>query len=126
MKNKMKLVLRPVETPFRVGDTVFVNLPYSSLATNESTDLANDQGYFEAVIVRIFLEGLKPLTIIAEPKEIHELIVTNIIYDLKPMGIYKGAVRVALNIDVESKALLLFSTEKELKDYYNLGATNKG
>lgn len=122
----MKLVLKPVETPFNVGDIVFVNLPYSSLSTTESTDRANDQGYFEASIVRIFLEGLKPLSIVAEPKDTHELIITNIIYDLKPGGIHKGSNRVALNIDVESKSVLLFSTEKALKDYYNLGSTKEG
>ena len=117
------LVLRPVKTPFRVGETVFVNIPYSSLATTETGEWANDQGYFEAVIVRIFLEGLKPLSILSEAKDEHELVITNLIYDLKPMGRHKGSSRVALNVDVESKSILIFSSEKELTDYYNKEAT---
>lgn len=119
------LTLRPVKTPFRVGETVYVNIPYSSLATTETGEWANDQGYFEAIIVRIFLEGLKPLSILSEAKAEHELMITNLIYDLKPTGKHKGSNRVALNIDVESKSILLFATEKELLSYYNIEAVTK-
>jgi hypothetical protein len=122
---EMTLTMKPIKTPFRVGETVYANIPYSSLATTETSEWANDQGYFEALIVRIFLEGLKPLSIISEPKEDHELMITNIIYDLKPLGKHKGSNRVALNVDVESKSILLFATEKELLDYYNKESTTK-
>lgn len=119
------LTLRPVKTPFRVGETVYVNIPYSSLATTETGEWANDQGYFEAIIVRIFLEGLKPLSVLSEAKAEHELMITNLIYDLRPMGKHEGCGRVALNIDVESKSILLFDTEEELLGYYNIEAVTK-
>lgn len=122
---EMTLTMKPVTTPFKVGETVHVNIPYSSLATTETSEWANDKGYFEAKIVRIFLEGLKPLSVISEPKDNHELTITNIIYDLKPVGMPKGASRVALNIDVESKSILLFGSEKELLDYYNKESTTE-
>lgn len=122
---KMKLTLKPVETPFRVGETVFVNMAYSILATNELGEQATDQGYFEAVIIRIFLEGLRPLTIVSEPKDEHVLVITNLIYDLKPLGKHKGSNRVALNVNVDSKSLLLFADEKGLLNY-NGEAAKKG
>lgn len=116
---KMTLSMKPIDTPFRVGETVFVNIPYSSLATTETSEWANDKGYFEASIVRIFLEGLKPLSVISEAKDNHELVITNIIYDLKPLGKHKKCNRVPLTVDVYSESTLLFATEKELLGDYN-------
>ena len=116
---KMTLSMKPIDTPFRVGETVFVNIPYSSLATTETSEWANDKGYFEASIVRIFLEGLKPLSVISEAKDNHELVITNIIYDLKPLGKHKKCNRVPLTVDVHSESILLFATENELLGNYN-------
>lgn len=116
---KMTLSMKPIDTPFRVGETVFVNIPYSSLATTETSEWANDKGYFEASIVRIFLEGLKPLSVISEAKDNHELVITNIIYDLKPLGKHKKCNRVPVTVDVHSESTLLFATEKELLGDYN-------
>ncbi|MEZ0610464.1 hypothetical protein ACAW74_18260 [Fibrella sp. WM1] len=117
----MKIALQLLETPFNVGDTVFVNLPYCSLDTSKSDNTIVDRGYFEATIVRIFLEGLRPHLVVTEPKATHELAITNLIYDLRPVGIDKGANRVPLNIDLESTTRILFATEQELKDYLAVG-----
>ncbi|MEZ0610463.1 hypothetical protein ACAW74_18255 [Fibrella sp. WM1] len=113
----MKVTLKPLEIPFRVGDTVFVNLPYSSLNTSEQSYLLDDKSYFEATIVRIFLQGLQSPTVVATSKEFHELAITNLVYDLKLVEGTKGNNRVPLVVDLASTRKLLFATEQELTNY---------
>lgn len=105
----MKLSLDPGEIQFKVGDRIFVNQPYSSMIDRKI--LTNNKPYFEAEIVRIFLEFPTTVSIISEPKDIHHFAVTVVTYDLKPVGFYQDANRVTLRIDLTSKENFLFATE---------------
>lgn len=108
----MKLSLEPGEIQFKVGDTIFVNQPYSTLV--DSKILTDHKPYFEAEIVRIFLEFPTTVSIVSEPKEIHHFAVTVITYDLRPVGFYLNAGRVTVRIDLTSEENFLFATEGQL------------
>ncbi len=108
----MKLNLKPVEVPFNVGDEVFVNQPYGSFNHAYSGD--DNRVYFHARIVRIFLEFSDKVSIVKERKDVHDLEVTTIIYDLKPIGSLEGAGRIALHVDLEAVEPKVFSSEAEL------------
>ena len=115
----MKLKLKPVEIPFKVGDEVYVNLSYHAL--NEPNEVhVNQESTFQALIVRIFLEGLRESSIISECEDEHELIVNHLIYDLKPIGPHLGLNRVPLTIDVEDARSFIFRSHQELVDYQGL------
>lgn len=108
----MKLSLEPGEVQFKVGDIIFVNQPYSSMVNKEiQTD---NKPYFEAEIVRIFLEFPSTVSIVSERKPVHHFAVTVITYDLKPVGFYKNASRVTLRVDLATKENFLFATEDKL------------
>ena len=65
----MKLMLRPVDIPFMVGDLVWVAQPCGD---------TNPQPYFQGQIMQIILDGsLKHTTVIRQRKEIHELIISS-------------------------------------------------
>ena len=108
----MKLSLEPGEVQFKVGDKVFVNQPYSTMVDIEI--LSDNKPYFEAEIVRIFLEFPTTVSIVSERKEIHHFAVKVITYDLRPVGFYRNASRVALRTDSSTEENFLFATESEL------------
>ncbi|MBC8156121.1 MAG: hypothetical protein H7Z72_24805 [Bacteroidetes bacterium] len=105
----MRLNLKPVTIPFKVGDVVFVNQPYSSLADTPSA--TDHKPYFKAEIVRIFLEFPSAVSVVQERKDVHDLVMTLITYDLKPLDFYAGSRRVTWRVDLESSESWLFSTE---------------
>jgi len=111
--NRMKLSLEPGEVPFKVGDTLVVNLPYHTLAEPIVVDTDN-KPYFQAEVIRIFLEFPTVVSVIKERKDIHHFAVTSITYDLKPLGFYEGAGRVTLRLDLTQNEKLLFATEEDL------------
>lgn len=112
----MKLSLEPGEVPFKVGDRIFVNKPYESMI--DEVHLTDNKPYFEAEVVRIFLEFPTVVSIVKERKDVHHFAIDVITYDLKPLGFYRGASRVALRVDLTSNENLLFATEKQLLKEY--------
>lgn len=107
----MKLTLRPVEIPFKVGDTVWVDQPFG--ATNEFP-------FFQGTIMQIILDGsLANTLLIRESKETHELAVTTAVYGLKPVGDHAGSPRVNVNIQLLPLRTSFFETKQELLDYQN-------
>lgn len=107
----MKLNLTPVEVPFMVGDTVWVN---------QFSGAMNQYPYFQGKIIQIILNGsLNNSTVIRDRRDIHELVISSGIYDLKPTGAQDGLPRVSVLIGFISPQTILFSTEKKLLDYQN-------
>lgn len=105
----MKLALKPVDVPFVVGDTVWVDQPFG--ATNEFP-------FFQGIIMQIILDGgLANTLVIRERKEVHELVVSSAIYGLKPVGDHAGWPRVNVNVQLLPLGQNLFATKKELLDY---------
>lgn len=111
----MKLSLKPAVIPFKVDDEVFVNQPYTSF--NHAYSGSNNQVYFQARIIRIFLEFSDKVSIVKDRKEVHDLEVTTIIYDLKPIGSLEGEGRVALHVDLEAVDQKVFANEEDLLTY---------
>lgn len=110
----MKLVLKPAEIPFKVGDIIFVNQPHP----DAPAEVAHRNLFFEAQILRIFLApSLSHLSIISERKEQHQLEITTIIYDLKPVGTYADLARVPLEINIEADLIEIFASQHELEAY---------
>ncbi len=108
----MKLSLEPGELPFKVGDRIFVNQPYSTMVNQKI--LTDNKPYFEAEIVRIFLEFPNTVSIISERREVHNFAVTVITYDLKPVGFYQNESRVTVRIDLTAEKNFLFATKDKL------------
>ncbi|MGM9510163.1 hypothetical protein ACS5NO_20680 [Larkinella sp. GY13] len=107
----MKLSLRPVEIPFLIGDTVWVN---------QFCGEANEYPYFQAKIIQIILDGsIGNSIVIRHRREIHELVVSSGIYDLKPSGDRDGLPRISITVEFLSPQKSLFETEKDLLDYKN-------
>lgn len=107
----MKLTLKPVEIPFMVGDTVWVDQPFG--ATNEFP-------FFQGTIMQIILDGgLANTLLIRERKEIHELAITTAVYGLKPTGDHAGSARVNVNIQLLPLRTSFFETKEELIAYQN-------
>lgn len=94
---------------------VFVNQPYSSLVDTPS--VSDHKPFFQAEIVRIFLEFSSAVSVVQERKDVHDLAITLITYDLKPLNFYAGARRVTWRIDLESTEKWLFKSEAEMWDY---------
>ncbi|GAB3503622.1 hypothetical protein GCM10027341_33040 [Spirosoma knui] len=111
----MLISFKTIELPFKVGDTVFVNQPHSGRRSEEEGE---PYPYFEAEIIRIFLDGrLEELTVIAEPVDTYELEVKTAVYELKPVGDYSDLVRMPLSISLPIKEPKLFKSEEDLLDY---------
>jgi hypothetical protein len=107
----MKLVLKPVELPFKVGDTVWVDQPFGAV---------NEFPFFQGTIMQIFLDGsLANKLVIRQRAEIHELVVSSAIYGLKPVGEHTGSPRVNVNVQLIPLQTNLFETKEELLDYQN-------
>lgn len=111
----MRLSLKPVTIPFKVGDIVFVNQPYSSLTDTPS--VSDHKSFFQAEIVRIFLEFSNAVSVVQERKDVHDLDITLITYDLKPLNFYAGSRRVTWRIDLASAEQWLFKSEAEMWAY---------
>lgn len=74
----MRLTLRPVEIPFKVGDTLWVN---------PSIGASNEFPYFQAIIMQIILDGSFIQTLVIRHRgQLYELIVSSAIYSVKPVG----------------------------------------
>ena len=107
----MKLTLKPVDLPFLVGDTVWVDQPFG--ATHEFP-------FFQGIIMQIILDGsLANTLVIRQRTETHELIVGSAIYGLKPIGDHAGSPRVNVNVQLIPLQTSLFETEDQLLDHQN-------
>jgi len=107
----MKLTLKPIEVPFKVGDTVWVDQPFG--ATNEFP-------FFQGIIMQIILDGsLANTLLIRKPEETHGLAITTAVYGLKPVGEHAGLPRVNVNVQLLPLRTSLFATKEELMDHQN-------
>ncbi|GAB3902247.1 hypothetical protein [Spirosoma agri] len=105
----MKLTLKPTEVPFAVGDTVWVDQPYGSV---------HEFASFQATIMQIILDGgMANTLVIRKPQENHELVITNAIYGMKPVGEHAGSARVNVNVQLLPSEEKLFATQQELLDH---------
>ncbi|MBO0952946.1 hypothetical protein [Fibrella forsythiae] len=105
----MKLTIKPTEIPFTVGATVWVNQACGEL---------DQYPYFQATIIQIILDGsLTNSMVIRHPGNTHELVISNGIYDLKPVGAYSQLKRVTTTVDFLVSQTIIFQTEKELLAY---------
>ena len=107
----MKLFLKPVDIPFKVGDTVWVDQPFG--ATHEFP-------FFQGIIMQIILDGgMASTLVIRHLEDTHELVVASAIYGLKPIGDHAGSPRVNVNVQLLPSQEVLFATKEELLDYQN-------
>ncbi len=107
----MKLYIKPIDVPFMVGDSVWVDQPFGPL---------HEFPYFQGTIMQIILDGsLSNTLVIRQRKDIHELVVSSAVYGLKPIGDHEGAPRVNVNVPLVPLQHNLFATEEELIDYQN-------
>lgn len=105
----MQLSLRPIELPFAVGDTVWVDQPYGP---------THEFPFFQGTIMQIILDGsLANTLVIRQPKEMHELIVASAIYGLKPVGDHAGSPRVNVNVQIVPTEEKFFATKEELLEH---------
>ena len=90
--NTMKLNLRPVDVPFMVGDSVWVDQPFGAL---------HEFPYFQGIIMQIISDGsLSNTLVIRQRKDAHELVVSSAVYSLKPIGNHAGSPRVNVNVQL--------------------------
>lgn len=105
----MRLTLCPLEIPFAVGDTVWVDQPYGP---------THEFPFFQGTIMQIILDGNVTNTLLVrQPKETHELRVGSAIYGLKPVGEHAGMPRVNVNVQLLPYRKILFETKDELLAY---------
>ena len=110
-ENRMKLSLTPVNIPFMVGDTVWVDQPFGAV---------NQFPYFQGMIMQIILDGgLANSLVIRERAEVHELIVSSAVYGMKPVGMHAGMPRVIVNVQLSPFIQTLFENEQVLLDHQN-------
>ncbi|MBN8820705.1 MULTISPECIES: hypothetical protein [unclassified Spirosoma] len=111
----MTITFTPIEIPFKVGATVFVNQEHGQRL---STSNGPVYPYFEAKIERIFFDGrLEEMSVIDQPVDTYELKVATAVYELKPIGPYQDLVKMPLRLKLPIKEPKLFGTEQELKAY---------
>lgn len=102
----MKLTLKPQEIPFTVGATVWVNQ-----ACKETDQYA----YYQAIIIQVILNGsLTNSIVIRHPGNLHELTISDGIYDLKPVGVFSQCERQTATVDFLVPQTVLFQTQEEL------------
>jgi hypothetical protein len=107
----MKLTLKPVELPFTVGDTVWVDQPFGA---------RNEFPFFQGTIMQIILDGSMANTLVIRQKQDrHELVINSAIYGLKPVGEHAGSPRVNVTVHLIPLQKNLFATKEELIDYQN-------
>ena len=89
-----------------VGDLVWVAQPAGE---------TNPQPYFQGQIMQIILDGsLKHTTVVRQRKDMHELLISSAVYDLKPVGDHEGVPRVSVDIELFTTLKTLFATKEEL------------
>ena len=64
----------------------------------------------------ILNSSLTSTTVIRQRKEIHELLIDSVVYDLKPLGEHEGSPRISVNVPLFSAQKILFETKQELLD----------
>jgi hypothetical protein len=107
----MRLSLKPVDIPFNVGDTVWVDQPFG--ATHQFP-------YFQGTIMQIILDGSLASTLtIRHREEVHELVVSGAVYGMKPIGDHVGSPRVSVNVQFIPPVKMLFETEEALQAHQN-------
>lgn len=107
----MKLTLKPVDVPFMVGDSVWVDQPFGQL---------NEFPYFQGIITQIILDGsLTDTLVVRQRKESHEMVINRAVYGLKPTGDHEGSPRVNVNVELVPPQTSLFDTEQEVIAYQN-------
>ncbi|WP_460913084.1 hypothetical protein [Spirosoma areae] len=111
----MKLSLKPREIPFKVKDIVFINQPYAIL--NRTPLSEHDSVYFQAEIIRIFLDFSQKFSVVKERQDIHIIEVNTIMYDVKPIGTHEGLSRVAISIDLDDTEQKIFGSLESLLTY---------
>lgn len=108
----MKLALKPVELPFMIGDTVWVDQPFGAV---------NEFPFFQGTIMQIILDGSMANTLVVRHRtDIHELVVSHAIYGLAETG--RGACWLATSQCKRTAYPLqntLFATKEGLVDYQN-------
>lgn len=84
----------------------------------------NHQPYFQGCIIQIILDGsLLSTTVVKQRQEIHELIISRVMYIIKPVGYHNGLSRVLIEVDLVARQTILFETERELLDHQHQPAT---
>lgn len=111
----MTITFTTIELPFKVGDVVFVNQEHGQRLPGKKGPIFP---YFQAQIERIFFDGrLEEMSVIDQPLDTYELIVSTTVYELKPVGIYADLVKMPLRLHLPIKEPKLFATEEELTSY---------
>jgi|GEM_PF-6148702 len=111
----MDIVFKPVSVPFTVGDVVFVNQPHGDRMPGKD---GPRHPYFQAEIVRIFLDGrLEEISVITEPTDTYLLEISTVVYELKPVNNYADLVKMPLIVQLPIKEPKFFKSEDELKEY---------
>lgn len=102
----MKLSLIPLDVPFMVGDLVWVAQPCGE---------TNTQPYFQGQIMQIILDGsLHQTTVVRQRQDVHELLISSAVYDLKPIGDHDGVPRISIDIELFSTIQILFESSEAL------------
>ncbi|WP_345270903.1 hypothetical protein [Nibrella viscosa] len=102
----MKISLKFQEVPFLVGDIVWVNQPCL---------VAGQQSYFQGEIMQIILDGsLMSTSAVRLRAENYELVMSQVIYDIKPSGDHAGMPRISINVALAPGQKTLFRTRAEL------------
>lgn len=105
----MKIALTPTDIPFMVGDIVWAN---------QACGNQNQYPYFQGRIKQIILDGsLTNSIVIRDRTEVHELRISNGIYDLKPVGDHHELSRITVIVDFFGEQKSLFQTEAEVVSY---------
>ena len=108
----MELQLKPTQIPFMVGDTVVVNQPYDHTLNQAAT--------FQGQIIQIILDGSLPTSsVVRNRQDIYQLVVSSVVYDLKPLGNHQGLPRVLVAVQLLPLQRVLFGSQHELADYEN-------
>lgn len=106
----MRLTLKPVELPFMVGDIVIVNQPYENKA--------DERSYFQAQIMQIILDGsIRSSSVIRVRQEAHQLVISSVMYDVKPLGEHQGLPRKLVEVQLLPLEQILFSSQEALSEW---------
>ncbi|GAB4040564.1 hypothetical protein [Spirosoma gilvum] len=119
----MTITFTPIEIPFKVGATVFVNQEHGQRLSSSNGAV---YPYFQAKIERIFFDGrLEDLCIIDQPADTFELKVATAVYELKPVGPYRDLVKMPLRLNLPVREPKFFGTEQELQTYLSAQKKNR-
>ncbi|GAB3919992.1 hypothetical protein [Larkinella terrae] len=111
----MTITFEPVQLPFKVGDTIFVNEKHDQRLDNK---VGESVPFFEGEIERIFFDGrLEEMSVVIEPVDVFEMKVSTAVYVVKPTGQYSDLMRLPVKITIPVKEPKLFASEEELRNY---------